>query len=279
MEWKQTSDNVVTVRMQTTGPGWKQSFLELSDIHFDSPHSDRGLLRALLNEAQEKNAPVSIYGDLLDLMQSRDDPRRSLSELKREYAEGGAYANEVIRDTVEFLRPYASNIMFISDGNHDTAARKHLDFDILDMICSLLGVPHLGYAGFVRFMFERDTGGHRASRVMFFHHGKQGGATSKGTQRSMQWQEWAVADIYIGGHVHTEWSINRPRVSIAPSGKEVVTDTLHISLPTLKNEWNLTSGYAIEKALAPAPIGGAWLEFSHHPRTRNNIFMDARRAR
>ena len=279
MEWSQTSDNVMTVRMQTTGPGWEQSFLELADVHFDSPYCDRGLLKSLLNEAMERGTPVAIFGDWNDVMQGRNDPRRSLKELRKSFAGAAGYADAVVDESVAFLKPYADIIMFISDGNHDTAARKNLETDIVERICKEIGVVHFGYAGFVRFMFERDTGGHRSTKTMFFHHGHEGGKVSKGTQRSARWQEWAVADIYIGGHIHSEWRINRPRVSIAPSGKEVIDETLHISLPTLKREWNLQSGYAIERAFAPAPIGGAWLRFEHHPRARNNIHADALRAR
>jgi len=279
MEWAQTSENVMTVRMQTTGPGWRQMFLELADVHFDSPHCDRRLLKSLLDEAKEKGAPVAIFGDWNDVMQGRNDPRRSLKDLKKSFAGGGAYADSVVDESVEFLQPYADSIMFISDGNHDTSARKNLETDIVERICRSICIPHMGYSGFVRFMFERDTGGHRSTKLMFFHHGKEGGQRSKGTQRSGNWQDWALADIYIGGHIHTEWRMNRPRVEIASSGKEVVNDTLHISLPTLKNEWNMQGGYPIEKAMSPAPIGGAWLFFEHHPRVRNNIHVDALRAR
>jgi len=279
MEWAQTSENVMTVRMQTTGPGWRQRFLKLSDVHFDSPHCDRRLLKALLDDALETGSPISIYGDWFDAMQSRNDPRRSLSELRKEYAGAVAYADALIDDSIEFLRPYASNIMHISTGNHDQKMVKFLETDILARVCRELSVPHLGYAGFERYMFERDTGGHRASRLLFFHHGKEGGQVSKGTQRSAHWQEWAIADIYIGGHIHSEWRMNRPRVTLSSSGKEIVEETLHISLPTLKQEWAMQGGYAIEKAMAPAPIGGAWLVFEHHPRVRNNIHVDALRAR
>ena len=279
MEWERTSENVVTIRMETTGKGWRQEFLKMSDIHFDSPYCDRKLLRALLEEAQETGAPVSIYGDWLDAMQSRNDPRRSMSELRAEYAGADGYTNAIIDDSIEFLRPFADNIMLISDGNHDTKARKHLDTDVLDIICNALGISHLGYAGFERFMFKKDTGGHKSSKLLFFHHGKEGGKVNKGTQRSAHWQDWADADIYFGGHIHNEWRMNRPRVSIAPSGVEVVEDTLHVSLPTLKREWNLNSGFAIEGAMGPAPIGGAWLFFAYHPRVRNNIHFDALVAR
>ncbi|KKN74827.1 hypothetical protein LCGC14_0387200 [marine sediment metagenome] len=279
MEWSHTSENVITIRMETTGQGWRQPFLKLADVHFDSPFCDRRLLRALLDEALEQNAPVSIYGDWHDAMQSRNDPRRTLAELRKEYAGVVAYGDALVEDSVEFLRPYAPILMHISDGNHDVKMRKYLETDLLERVCNTLGVPHMGYAGFERYMFKKNTGGHKSSKLLFFHHGKEGGVVSKGTQRSARWQEWAVADIYVGGHVHNEWRINRPRVTVAPSGKEVVDETLHISLPTLKNEWKLKGGYSIERAMAPAAIGGAWLVFEHHPRCRNNIHVDALRAR
>jgi hypothetical protein len=279
LNWERTSKNVVTIRLTTTGAGWQQSFLKMADVHFDSPYCDRRMLKSLLEDAQERNAPVSIYGDWYDAMQSRDDPRRSLSEMRKEYAGVVAYADALLEDSVEFLRPFAKNIMLLSDGNHDTKLRKHLETDIVQRLCDALGILHLGYSGFERYMFRKDTGGHKTSRLLFFHHGKEGGVVSKGTQRSARWQDWVVADAYFGGHVHQEWIVNRPRVTVALSGKEIVTDTLHVSLPTLKNEWNLAGGFSIERAMAPAPIGAAWLSFEYHGRCRNGLLMNALRAR
>ena len=47
---------------------WQQWFLTASDVHLDNPHCDRGLLRAHLDEAVQRDAGILLLGDTLDLM-------------------------------------------------------------------------------------------------------------------------------------------------------------------------------------------------------------------
>lgn len=70
---EQTSRDVVTLRHCGVGADWRQRYLLLADVHFDSPHCNRRLLRSLLTEAQETGAGVFVFGDWFDGMQGRDD--------------------------------------------------------------------------------------------------------------------------------------------------------------------------------------------------------------
>jgi len=86
------------VRMSVTGSDWRQRFLLISDIHIDSPHCDRKLLRRHLDEAKGDGAGVLIFGDLLDVMQGRDDRRSSKADLRDDY-KSGAYFSDVVAIT------------------------------------------------------------------------------------------------------------------------------------------------------------------------------------
>lgn len=283
MEWQLCDDNVVEIRCDIPNSTWTQKFLKLADVHFDSPYCDRSLLRKLLDQAKEESAPVSIYGDWFDAMQSRDDPRRSMKELRKEYAGEDAYADFLVDESVEFLRPYADIILNFGRGNHDTKVIKFLHTDVVRRLCRELDVPDMGYSGFEIYKFEftyKGKGkGSRTSRSLFFHHGKEGGSVNKGTQRAARWQDWVRADVYVGGHIHQEWQMTRPYVSVTTHGKVLRGESYHISLPTFKDEWNLRGGYAIEKAMAPSPMGGAWLVFGYNRRLPNRLSIDFHRAR
>jgi len=284
MQWKlaQPNGNVLVVKMTHTGQGWRQWFLKLADVHFDSVFCNRKLLKGLLDEAVEREAPINVYGDLLDVMQGKNDRRSDSGEMRKEYVgvPGKKYLNAVVEDTVEFFKPYAHLIMDMSEGNHEASNAKYGDFSVLEYVCELLGVQRMRYAGWIRYQMKKDTGGHKCSRWEYFHHGSGGDSPVTlgmiGTARN---QEGIVADIYVGGHNHNEFKATRSYAIPTPSNKIVQVDALHINVPSLKDEWSAYLGYHVETGKKPKPIGGAWMFFEWHPRERNNINVDALKAR
>lgn len=289
MQWGKESDaNVLVVRMETRGMGWKQRQLKLADVHFDSPYCNRKLLKALLDEAKQEDAGVAIYGDLFDLMQGKTDRRGDKREVRPEYAGAGHYLDAVLEDAFAFFEPYADILMFVSEGNHDNAAARAAEFNVLAHLVKLLresatregrGCHYMGYSGWVDYRFERHTGGGRTSRLEYFHHGAGGDApVTLGVLGTARKQDAYVADIYVGGHNHNEWTVTRPYVTVS-GGKEIQTDALHINIPSLKDEWSAHTGFHTETGKPPKPIGACWLTFAWHPRERNNLFVDANRAR
>ena len=268
--------------MTTTGVGWKQWFLKLCDIHMDSVFCDRKLLKALLDEAVERGAPITIYGDLLDIMQGKSDKRSDTGEMRKEYVgvPGVKYLDAVVDDCVSFLEPYAPWIQFISDGNHEQSVASHTETDVVARICNALEVQHMLYSGWVRYQGKKDTGGHKWARVEYFHHGSGGDSpVTLGMIGTNRRQAAYVADLYVSGHNHNEFIANRPYAYVSNSGREVVADTLHINLPSLKQEYLAHGGFHAITGKPPKPLGGAWVWFEYNSRTRNNIHVDAMRAR
>jgi predicted phosphodiesterase len=269
--------NVVTVRMKT-GHGWSQKILLLADIHFDSEHCDRKLLKELLDDAVSCGAGIIIIGDLLDIMGGRNDRRGSKGALRSEY-KNDDYVNRVIDDVVEFLEPYAANIIFISTGNHETAILKFIEYDLLATICRRLGVIKMGYAGFLRFLFAQECGtGGRTSRTLYFHHGAAGGEVTQGISKAQRDAAKVLADVYVSGHNHTTWYTEMKRTRLNGSGREQKETEIHISIPTMKDEHDLAAGYHIEKDRSPRPLGGFWLEWKWKKRSPQNIGCTAYKA-
>jgi len=65
--------------------GKERWMLFISDVHLDSVHCDRDKLKQHLDLALKRNAPVFIFGDLLDLMQGKYDPRSNKGDLNPKY--------------------------------------------------------------------------------------------------------------------------------------------------------------------------------------------------
>ena len=283
-KWKlaEPDGNVQVVRMIATGVGWKQWYLKLADVHFDSVFCDRHLFKSLLDEARERDAPIAIYGDFVDVMQGKSDKRSDTGELRKEYVgiPGIKYLDAVVEDCVSFIEPYVPWIQFISDGNHGQSVASHTEHDVVVNICRILGVQHMRYSGWVKYQGKKDTGGHKWSRVEYFHHGSGGDSpVTLGMIGTNRRQASYVADIYVSGHNHNEFTANRPYAMVSNSGRELVVDTLHINIPSLKDEWSSHGGFHTVTGKPPKPIGGCWMYFEHHPRTRNKINVEAIRAR
>ena len=69
------SRNVHTVTMQADASDWEQWFLLTGDRHIDNGESDHALQIRHLKQAQERGAGIIDVGDVMDLMQGRNDPR------------------------------------------------------------------------------------------------------------------------------------------------------------------------------------------------------------
>ena len=280
---EQTNRDVVTLR-HTVAAGWRQRYLLLADVHFDSPHCDRRRLKALLQEAQETGAGVFCFGDWFDAMQGRDDRRGDKSDLLKQY-KAGDYINRLVDDSAEFLAPFASSVVFLADGNHETAIKRHLEVDILLLLAGRIGVCKMGYSGFVRFLFSRAGGkgrssGGNTSRVMFYHHGAGGGGeVTKGVMRAQRQSAWVGdADIFVGGHVHEQWALWSERLRLSATGQVYRDRVLHLCLPTLKDEFELSGGYHIERGRPPKPTGAYWLEFRHDSGEHGRVDFDVARG-
>ncbi len=279
---EQTNRDVVTLR-HTVAAGWRQRYLLLADVHFDSPFCDRKRLRTYLQQAQETGAGVFCFGDWFDAMQGRDDRRGDKSDLLKQY-KAGDYINRLVDDSAEFLAPYAGNVVFLADGNHETALRRHLEVDILLLLAGRLNVCKMGYSGFVRFLFSHSGKGHNSAgntrRVMFFHHGSGGGGEiTQGIMRAQRQQSWVGdADIMIGGHHHVDWITRMERLRLSSTGVVYRDTVLHMSLPSLKDEYCMEGGFHVERGRAPRPQGAYWLEFRHDSAEHGRVDFDVARG-
>lgn len=223
-----------------TTEGKSAKRLYLSDVHFDSPHCDRDLVTKLLKQAQKEEARVYIIGDLYDVMGTQKDPRSGKGDIRPEYNVAN-YLDAVHEDSVEFFRPYADVIDFVSEGNHEHAMRKFQETDMIARLCYVLKhlghtVEYMPYGGWVMEKIEKGTKGcYQKRHVTKYNHGSSGGRRSKGMLNVDIRQAHWVADMYVSGHLHDPWIKPMVRESLSPNTFDVVRSNIwHIQLGSMK---------------------------------------------
>lgn len=101
-----------------------------SDVHFDNALCNRELFERHLKEAKKENGLMIFTGDFFCLMQGKYDPRSDKSALRTEHL-GSGYLERVIDEAVEFMLPYAENILMFTLGNHETSVSNRIEINIL----------------------------------------------------------------------------------------------------------------------------------------------------
>ena len=147
--------SVVEHKMHMSGEGWTGSILLISDIHFDSPHCRRDLLKTHLEEAKRNDFGVYILGDFWDAMEGRSDPRRSKGDILKEYV-ASDYLDRLVDEACDFLAPYAHLIAAWGKGNHESSILKNTETDLVARACERLrlttgaSIVPMGYTGWIR---------------------------------------------------------------------------------------------------------------------------------
>jgi UDP-2,3-diacylglucosamine pyrophosphatase LpxH len=267
VEFKKTND-IFTSRIKVERKkDWESWVLLLSDVHFDSKHCDRKLLKKHLDEAKEKNAQIYIFGDLFDMMQGRYDPRGDKSDLRPEYHVKD-YFDALVRDAIKFFEPYKDNIKLVTYGNHELSVLKRQEVNVLRNFAERLGIQLGDYSGFVRLSLRDNfskKGGHVSdSRLLYFNHGSGGNSpVTRGVIKTNRRQNYISADIFVSGHIHNEWIVALPMVSVTQKGNILKKEQTHISLGTYKDDSFTDSSWADTKEFPPPNMGGCWVKFEY----------------
>ena len=260
--------SVTTARIDYSAGNVDHLFFVSSDLHIDSVSCNREKLLEDLTEAKERGAKIMLFGDIFDAMQGRFDPRRSLDELRPEYRKQDYY-DFVVKDVAKILAPFASNLLLITQGNHETAVLKNASISLIDRLVYSLNMEHGGqvsqggYGGWVRFLLSRGTQGGRFSVKLKYFHGAGGDApVTRGVIQTNRQQVYINdADIVINGHNHNAYYVPIVSETISDSGNVVYRTTHHIRTPGYKQEYgDGSAGWAVEKGMVPKPLGGAFIK-------------------
>jgi len=250
------------------------TFLLASDIHLDNPKCDRALLGKHLNEMRDRDGHALFFGDVLCLMQGKRDRRGSKGDIRPEHL-GSNYFDLVFDESAQWLKPWQQRILLMSDGNHETAVISNQEIDPLQNVVRLMrdsgaATEHMGYQGFVRFVFAKRDGGGVRRCTLFFHHGAWGGIITKGTMGGGRYASVAPdADLIVNGHNHERTIVAHPCYRLAENGAVWVEQRWHLQTGTYKHEFGGTGGWAVERIVMPKSLGGIWLTL--RPRKRGGV--------
>ncbi len=244
-------------------PVW---FLLRSDAHHDNAHTDQEMEIKHLREAQERDALMLDNGDLHCAMQGKWDPRADRSALRPEY-QFGNYLDRLVDSAVDFYAPFATNLLLMGLGNHETAIIKRHESNLTERTVEKLrsrGATHLcavGYAGWIRVVIHGPHG-RTGSLWIYRHHGYGGGGPV--TRGTIQTSRMAVylpdADVVWTGHTHDQWIMPIERYRVTQDDRPYLDRQMHVRTPGYKDEFMPQSGWHIERGGPPKPRGAMWLK-------------------
>ena len=110
---------------------WKFRVLLTSDRHIDSPDSHWELQKEHLNQAREIDAFICNAGDHFDIINSKNDKRRSKSSVRERY-NTSTFVDEVVDQTAEDLKPWADLFAVFHSGNHKQSLVDHAETSLMN---------------------------------------------------------------------------------------------------------------------------------------------------
>ena len=194
-------------------------FIPLGDFHVGTNGCDEGHIKKYVDYIRRhKNTYWWGMGDFIDgicYSDKRFDPNEApdwmmVKDMKDLPLRQAGYF-------LDLVAPIANKCLFMLHGNHEETVARHYHNDIASHIALSLGVPYLGYSGFVNFFFKWKGEGYTkatsTSRKVFVHHGWGGGRKYGGkVNKVFDFLSGFEATDYFMGHVHDTLCLKTSRL-------------------------------------------------------------------
>lgn len=252
----------------------KQTIMLTSDWHYDSAVCDLDLLTKHLHVAEEYQAIVLVAGDLLDVMQGKHDPRRSIEDLKDEYRTS-SYFDAVVADAAKFLSGFDVPAFVLCDGNHELNVLEHNGTDLISSVAYQLRYQYgkkavkMGYYGYMPIIFNYKKGSGQASKLLYWFHGTSSHAVvTKGIIQVNRQGVWLLSpDFILNGHTHDAYTRPEPVEKFNMKSRQPYRDgKLYFRSPGYKNSTTdtmRTSDWASRTNRAPKNKGCYFLHLTY----------------
>jgi hypothetical protein len=270
---KELGRNVHEVEFSFKGKGDMAYILLRSDAHHDNPSSLNDLEKEHLELAKERNAPIIDNGDAFCAMQGKWDPRADKSALKPEH-QVDDYLDALVSTYAEFLAPYGPQLAVLGTGNHETSVLSRRETNLTERLAERLRVigNFKGFTGsYTSWVFIKARHGPNGTRntiKLWRTHGQGGGGpVTRGVIQSNRRAVYVPdANIICSGHIHEEWVVPIQRIRVTQKGRVYQDEQTHIQIPSYKDSYKDGYSYgewAIERGMAPKPVGAVWLKLSY----------------
>lgn len=274
----QSHSMVTIIEAELEKAGEELLFLLISDLHLDHPKCNRDLLKSHMDECVQRGGKILMNGDILCVMQGRNDKRHNKSSVRPEDM-NDSYFDSVVENAVEFLLPYAEHILFIGIGNHESAIIKRVEINLLKRLIDLIfyKTGHriaLGeYHGWIYIkglmgLGKRDRRSVTTISYLIYHNHGTGGdspVTGGSIEDARKMTQVESCDAIWQGHNHNKYTrqvavhyLDRNPQSMKPKIRVVE----FIRTGTYKQEYT-GHGWHIETNKPAKPLGGIWLRLTH----------------
>lgn len=222
----------------------------VSDLHYGERSMDyqRWLeLRDWIGENPEVR--WAFHGDMWDLA-TTGSPGRAMTQQAINFKQARKLAKADVT-------PIIDQCLFMLTGNHDQRVARGLqiEFDPVEDLAEDLGVPHLGYEGFVH--YRVTDGEHEQQYDGYHHHGTGTGQTWGSFFNTMErLANRNDADFVVMGHRHQRAAVTTTKRQVAVDSHIEVADVPLVGAGSFLKH----SGYAAEKGYAPSVLGAATVQ-------------------
>jgi UDP-2,3-diacylglucosamine pyrophosphatase LpxH len=223
----------------------KENYVEVlffGDLHLGHPKCKLEKARSMLDWALKNKAYVIFMGDLIEA-----GLRDSIGD--------SVYFQEInpqgqMEGIIELLRPLAEEglILGIHDGNHECRILQRTSINITKLICRILNVTYLGYAGWNLFKVGKQN------YTLYTMHGASGARFKHTKLKAVaDTAAWLDADVIAMGHVHSISAEPIIKQAVSLRNKVVEDRKCYIVLTGSYVGWE--GSYAQNKNLPPTKIG------------------------
>ncbi len=167
----------------------------IGDLHIGHQNCDEAFIEDYINTLSivpEENNRILLMGDLLDC--------GIKTAIGGSVYEQKLTMQQQIDRVIELLKPVASQIDGMVQGNHEYRIYKETGIDICKILSDSLDIPYFRYTGVVTYSIHNSKT-NRAININVYH-GKSGGGVENALRKCKEMANKVNADIYLMGHCH-----------------------------------------------------------------------------
>lgn len=207
-------------------------------------------------------------GDFFDGVTVKD-PRHKPGVVDKDLQGKDDFIDLQYQKGVDLVRPIADKCLAVVIGNHEETLETHCNTNLAKRMAAELGVPFLGYEGYITLRFTHKSGGKGKAVRVFVTHGHGGGRKPGGKiNRLDDIRSSYPADFYFMGHTHDMMERVVPIMEPSKSGvrnkHSVGQVTSAFLMKHTSPEDNVTT-YVEKAGYQPTAIG--WNYCSYDPST------------
>jgi len=231
---------------------YKIKIVNLGDVHFGNPFCDwTGFFKIVDYIQRHPDVYWVSTGDILEVNTKNN----------KTFDHDGMSLQEELTEVCDALKPIAEKCLGIVGSNHHYRVQRQIGLSLDALLAELLGIPFLGFSGFLRIVVGN------IGYFIAMHHsmgfGKSRGAKVNNLQRLGD--IYKGYDLYLTGHTHCYTTF---------IDSNIILDRKHYCNMEVKARYVTTGhyldyegSYAEMGMLTPAPKGSA--EITLHAKNKN----------